>query len=137
MSAKKKTPAKGKSTKKRIKSPLILDSNILIPVATNPFQLDSLETIGKQTTEIASLMKQLEIANDTNARQKLKLSQQALQITTLTTQLDLKNKDRVDLTSDMARQYKTLQGEYAIKVTGLEEKIAELSRKLGIITSYK
>ena len=137
MSAKKKTPAKGKSTKKRIKSPLILDSNILIPVATNPFQLDSLETIGKQTTEIASLMKQLEIANDTNARQKLKLSQQALQITTLTTQLDLKNKDRVDLTSDMARQYKTLQGEYAIKVTGLEEKIAELSRKLGIIISYK
>lgn len=82
-------------------------------------------------------MKQLEIANDTNARQKLKLSQQALQITTLTTQLDLKNKDRVDLTSDMARQYKTLQGEYAIKVTGLEEKIAELSRKLGIIISYK
>lgn len=60
------------------------------------------------------------------------MEQQKAKIADLEEQLERKSKDRLDLTSDMGRQYKSMQAEMSSKIGSLEAQVADLHAKLGI-----
>ena len=91
--------------------------------------------------------------NEMNARLRDQANQFKTKIDELQDQLELKNQDRLELTSgksiqimplivllsavwqkkkkDMSRQYKTMQSEMVSKINNLENQMAELKSTLG------
>lgn len=80
--------------------------------------------------EISSLQKELENKNEINARVRQHNQDLKTKINFLEDQLEMRAQDRLDLTSDMSRQYKTMQSELISQLNCLESANSELSTKL-------
>ena len=72
----------------------------------------------------------LEIKNEINARLRQQLFESKERTTYLESQMETRAKDRIDLMSDMARQFKIMQGELVSEVNRLENTTFELQTKL-------
>ncbi|KAJ3296244.1 hypothetical protein HK104_001809 [Borealophlyctis nickersoniae] len=92
--------------------------------------LETAETLVKAQTEIDTLLRELELQRDLNARLKTQVSEQKIKIDTMEEQLEHRSQDRLDLTSDMSRQYKTMQAEMISRINGLESQVTDLKSKL-------
>ncbi|KAI8801534.1 hypothetical protein BJ742DRAFT_836888 [Cladochytrium replicatum] len=77
------------------------------------------------------LKREIEQRNDLNARLKLELAQHRAIIEMLQDQLGMNAQDRVDLTSDMSRQYKSMQAELKTQVQKMESQLLEYKTKLA------
>ncbi|KAJ3355359.1 hypothetical protein HDU91_005678 [Kappamyces sp. JEL0680] len=78
-----------------------------------------------------------EVKNEINARLRQQVYEHKQKIQHLETQAELRAQDRLDLTSDMARQFKTMQAELISEVNRLENITFELQTKLtGLQTVY-
>ena len=64
-------------------------------------------------------------------RLQLTLDAHRARIAELEDLLERKGKDRMDLSTDMGRQYKAMQSEMCAKVAGLEGVVEELGARLG------
>ncbi|KAH6573015.1 hypothetical protein BASA61_009749 [Batrachochytrium salamandrivorans] len=84
----------------------------------------------KAYLEIDSLQHELEMKNDLNIRLRQQLAEHRQHIHTLDDQLEIRTQDRLELTSDMSRQYKSMQAEMVYKVNTLENTVAGLKSKL-------
>ncbi|KAI8929366.1 hypothetical protein BC831DRAFT_444162 [Entophlyctis helioformis] len=89
----------------------------------------------KANLEIDALQRELEMKNDLNARLRQQTNEYRSRVEMLEDQLDIKNQDRLELTSDMSRQYKTMQSEMIAKVNALEKTVLDLKTKLAQIQS--
>jgi enoyl reductase-like protein len=87
----------------------------------------------KSQLEIESLQRELELKNEINARLRGQIHSQSMELKELRTDQELKRQDRLDITSDMARQYKTMQSELISEISRLENNNAELSSRLSQI----
>ncbi|KAJ3311836.1 hypothetical protein HDV04_003576 [Boothiomyces sp. JEL0838] len=76
---------------------------------------------------------EVEHKNEINARLRQTIQDQKLRIEHLETILEMRTQDRLDLTSDMSRQYKTMQSELISEVNRLETASFELHTKLEMI----
>ncbi|KAJ3047998.1 hypothetical protein HK097_010972 [Rhizophlyctis rosea] len=94
-------------------------------------QLDATEKLVQAQAEIDTLLRELELRNDLNARLKLHIAEQKARILALEEQLDHRSQDRLELTSDMSRQYKTMQSEMLSRINMLEGQVTELKVKLA------
>ncbi|KAJ3044527.1 hypothetical protein HDV00_001954 [Rhizophlyctis rosea] len=94
-------------------------------------QLDATEKLVQANTEIDTLLRELELRNDLNARLKVHVADQKARILALEEQLDNRSQDRLELTSDMSRQYKTMQSEMMSRINMLEAQVVDLKTKLA------
>lgn len=92
---------------------------------------EGVDKLIKAGTEIEILQKELDHSNDLTYRLKHKSLSQRQAIDNLSDQLHLKSLDRIDITSDMTRQYKSMQAEMTAKIENLENLVAELKTKLA------
>ncbi|KND02179.1 uncharacterized protein SPPG_02668 [Spizellomyces punctatus DAOM BR117] len=91
---------------------------------------DVTEKLVKANVEIDALVRELALQTDLNSRLKMQMDQQKARIAHLEDQLEKKSKDRLDLTSDMGRQYKSMQAEMSSRIVTLESQVADLNTKL-------
>ncbi|TPX70056.1 hypothetical protein SpCBS45565_g02025 [Spizellomyces sp. 'palustris'] len=91
---------------------------------------DVAEKLVKANVEIDALVRELALQTDLNSRLKMQMDQQKARIANLEDQLEKKSKDRLDLTSDMGRQYKSMQAEMSSRIVTLESQVADLNTKL-------
>ncbi|KAI8608499.1 hypothetical protein BC830DRAFT_1155005 [Chytriomyces sp. MP71] len=96
----------------------------------NPGELDSQEKLTKSGVEIDVLLKELEHHSEVNYRLKSSHGVQKAKIENLEVQLEAKQQDRLEITSDMSRQYKSMQSEMTSRINSLEAQVAELKAKL-------
>lgn len=80
--------------------------------------------------ETQALQRELETKNEINARQRQQLQDQKQRIEYLEHQLELRTQDRLDVTADMSRQYKTMQSELISEVNRIENHSLEVTTKL-------
>ncbi|KAJ3022888.1 UNVERIFIED_CONTAM: hypothetical protein HDU68_008877, partial [Siphonaria sp. JEL0065] len=97
----------------------------------NPGELDSQEKLTKSGLEIDTLLKELEHHNELNYRLKSANGVQRSKIENLEVELEHKQIDRLEITSDMSRQYKSMQSEMTAKINSLEAQVADLKAKLS------
>ncbi|KAJ3089214.1 hypothetical protein HK102_006916 [Quaeritorhiza haematococci] len=102
---------------------------------SNAADLDSTEKLTKANLEIDVLVRELETKNEQNVRLREQMAEQRMKIEWLEEQLELRSADRIDLTSDMSRQYKSMQAELTSKINGLEVQVADLNGKL-VVTQH-
>ncbi|KAJ3327223.1 hypothetical protein HDU76_012189, partial [Blyttiomyces sp. JEL0837] len=69
--------------------------------------------------------------HELNMRLKSKNMDQKSKIETLEEQLDYKSLDRLEITADMSRQYKSMQAEMSARINSLEAQVADLKQKLA------
>ncbi|KAI8906642.1 hypothetical protein DFJ77DRAFT_196396 [Powellomyces hirtus] len=115
----KKKPGSAGKKKAKSKEPVSLES------------LDLTEKLLKSSTEVDVLHRELAFQTSTSAVLRLQMEEQKARIAQLEEQLERKSKDRLDLTSDMGRQYKSMQAEMAVKIGGLEMQVVELTNRLN------
>ncbi|ORY37959.1 hypothetical protein BCR33DRAFT_854415 [Rhizoclosmatium globosum] len=113
-------PKKGKKEKKE-----------KAPKGAPPGDLDSQEKLNKTSLEIDTLLKELEHETLLNDRLKSASQIQRSRIENLTVELENKQVDRLEITSDMSRQYKSMQSEMTAKINSLEAQVADLKAKLA------
>ncbi|KAI8898933.1 hypothetical protein BC833DRAFT_587736 [Globomyces pollinis-pini] len=89
------------------------------------------EKLLKVTIENEALQRELETKNEINGRLRLQIQDQKQRINYLELQIEMRAQDRLDLTSDMSRQYKTMQSELISEVNRLESVSYELHTKLA------
>ncbi|KAJ3211677.1 hypothetical protein HDU67_004356 [Dinochytrium kinnereticum] len=89
------------------------------------------DKLSKAGVEIEVLLKELEHNNELNERLKAKTGVQKEKIEHLEVQMDLKTWDRVEMTSDMSRQYKSMQAEMMARINSLEASNLDLKQKLA------
>ncbi|KAJ3304581.1 hypothetical protein HDV03_002534 [Kappamyces sp. JEL0829] len=95
------------------------------------------DKLSKCMLENDALQRELEVKNEINARLRQQVYEHKQKIHHLETQAELRAQDRLDLTSDMARQFKTMQAELISEVNRLENITFELQTKLtGLQTVY-
>ncbi|KAJ3113629.1 hypothetical protein HDU96_003123 [Phlyctochytrium bullatum] len=93
------------------------------------------EKLTKAGIEIDVLLKELEHNNEVSGRLKTKAGQQQVKIELLEDQAEIKDADRVEMTSDMSRQYKSMQAEMMARINVLEMQNAEYKQKLAAAQS--
>ncbi|OAJ41862.1 hypothetical protein BDEG_25398 [Batrachochytrium dendrobatidis JEL423] len=69
--------------------------------------------------------------NDLNVRLRQQLTEHKQKINGLENLLEMRTQDRLELSSDMSRQYKTMQSEMMTKIESLEKKVLDLKSKLA------
>jgi chromosome segregation ATPase len=84
----------------------------------------------KAQLEIESLQRELELKNEINARLRGQIHLLNQKMNHMQMELDMKSQDRLDITSDMSRQFKTMQTELISEINRLENNNAELQSKL-------
>ncbi|KAJ3019077.1 hypothetical protein HKX48_002383 [Thoreauomyces humboldtii] len=119
MPPKKKPGSAGAKKKGKSKEPVSLES------------LETAEKLVKASGELDTLSRELGHQSSLHARTRQAMEDQKARIVELEEQLERKAKDRLDLTSDMGRQYKSMQAEMAVKIVSLENQVAELTSKLA------
>jgi hypothetical protein len=85
----------------------------------------------KSVIENTSLQRELETKNEINARLRQNVFELKMKVQNLEEKLEMRKQDRIDLTSDMSRQYKTMQSELISEINRLESGNTELTAKLG------
>ncbi|KAI9365497.1 hypothetical protein DFJ73DRAFT_808007 [Zopfochytrium polystomum] len=85
---------------------------------------EAVEKLAKSGVEIDILQRELDHSNSLAERLKFRNYDQK--------SLVLKSMDRIDVTSDMTRQYKTMQAEMTVRIQSLEAQVAELKTKLSM-----
>ncbi|KAJ3318394.1 hypothetical protein HDV06_003079 [Boothiomyces sp. JEL0866] len=103
------------------------------PEVADAAELALQESYAKCLVEKESLQQELEHKNEVNARLRQTIQDQKLRIEHLESILEMRTQDRLDLTSDMSRQYKTMQSELISEVNRLETASFELHTKLEMI----
>ncbi|KAI8911561.1 hypothetical protein EDD86DRAFT_188568, partial [Gorgonomyces haynaldii] len=88
------------------------------------------DKLNKAQMEVDALKRELELKNEMLARTRNNMSLQKDRITELEQLIELQTKDRLDLTSDMSRQYKTMQAELIAKVNILQRENLDLKTRL-------
>lgn len=86
----------------------------------------------KSTLEVANLQRELEVKNEIIIRGKKQIEDQKFAINGLEDMLELKNKDRIDLITDMSRQFKQMQTQLLEKVSMLEVYLKEA--RIAVVT---
>ncbi|KAI8592426.1 hypothetical protein BDZ88DRAFT_494390 [Geranomyces variabilis] len=119
MPPKKKPGSAGGSKKGKGKEPASLEA------------LEIAEKLVKTTTEVETLMRELAFQTSQNNALRAAMEEQRGRLTQLADQLERKAKDRQELTSDMARQYKSMQAEMAVKIGTLESQVGDLTDRLN------
>ncbi|KAI9099923.1 hypothetical protein DFS34DRAFT_616481 [Phlyctochytrium arcticum] len=94
--------------------------------------LEVADKLAKALGEIDTLTRELALQTALNGRMKLQLDQQKANTNELQELLERKSRDRMDLTSDMGRQYKSMQSEMAARIETLETQVADLTSNLAI-----
>jgi chromosome segregation ATPase len=94
-------------------------------------ELGANDKLLKAQFEVDLLQRELELKNEINARLRGQIHAQNLELDHLRSELELKREDRLDITSDMARQYKTMQSELISEINRLENNNAEISSRLS------
>ncbi|KAJ3212088.1 hypothetical protein HDU82_003855 [Entophlyctis luteolus] len=93
---------------------------------------EAADKLQKTTLELDILLRALEHTNTTAERLKSANGEQRNEIARLVSELDEKRADRIDVTADMARQYKCMQSEMMSKINALEAQVEDLKVKLAI-----
>ncbi|KAJ3106187.1 hypothetical protein HK100_003764, partial [Physocladia obscura] len=93
--------------------------------------LDVTEKLAKSTLEIDILLKELQHHNAINYRLKSANGAARSTIETLTHELEEKRADRIEITADMARQFKSMQSEMTARINGLEAQVEDLKERLA------
>ena len=84
--------------------------------------LESIDQLIKANLEIDALNRELAVKNDIIMRLQNSNKEQTIHIQFLEEKIKKKNVDQFDLTSDMSRQYKTMQSELLSRSKQLEIK---------------
>ncbi|KAJ3103185.1 hypothetical protein HDU97_010318 [Phlyctochytrium planicorne] len=92
---------------------------------------DVVDKLSKAGVEIEVLLKEIEHSSEIKQRLKFKNEEQKEKIDHLEVQIDMKTLDRVEMTSDMSRQYKSMQAEMMARINSLEAANLDLRQKLG------
>ncbi|TPX38219.1 hypothetical protein SmJEL517_g00209 [Synchytrium microbalum] len=92
--------------------------------------LSDKDQLAKALQDVELLTKELEIRNATNATLKADLSDSKKRIVSLEEQVELKNQDRIDLSSDMSRAFRNMQQQKDEQIKSLESQVSELLSKL-------
>ncbi|KAJ3171624.1 hypothetical protein HDU88_007704 [Geranomyces variabilis] len=119
MPPKKKPGSAGAKKKAKSKEPVSLEA------------LETAEKLQKSSTELETLVRELAHQTSQNAALRAFMEEQKTRQTLLEEQLERRAKDRLDLTADMARQYKSMQAEMAVKIGVLENQVTDLNAKLN------
>nr|KAJ3422378.1 hypothetical protein HK105_008372 [Polyrhizophydium stewartii] len=135
-------PPKKKSAKKKADAKAAPENEETIEMGLEDkllkahLEISSLQhELGKHTAVVA--LGQQQMKNDLNARLRGQLQEQRQRIEQLEEMLDIKTQDRIELTLDMSRQYKTMQSEMISKVNALEKQVLDLKTKLAQVqTAY-
>lgn len=110
-----------------------MSRNVCFVLEKSADGLTAVEKLVKANLEIESLQMQIEHQASINARLKAETGEQRKKLDEMDTILENRNYDRIELTSDMSRQYKSMQTELQLKITHLESQVTELKTKLGTI----
>jgi predicted nucleic acid-binding Zn-ribbon protein len=78
-----------------------------------------------------ALQRELEAQNEVNARLRQQIIDLKSKNQNLEDQMELRVQDRLDVTNDLGRQYKTMQSELISEINRLESTNTELQGKLG------
>ncbi|KAJ3162045.1 hypothetical protein HDU86_005743 [Geranomyces michiganensis] len=119
MPPKKKPGSAGAKKKSKSKEPVSLEA------------LETAEKLQKSSTELETLIRELAHQSSQNAVLRAQMEEQKTRQALLEEQLERRTKDRQDLTADMARQYKSMQAEMAVKIGMLENQVTDLNAKLS------
>ncbi|KAI8819745.1 uncharacterized protein EV422DRAFT_588548 [Fimicolochytrium jonesii] len=116
----KKKPASASGAKKKSKSKEVVGQD-----------LELQEKLVKAAAENDALTRELAHQSSLSHRLQLTIEAQRARILELEDVVERKGKDRMDLSTDMGRQYKAMQSEMCAKVAGLEGVVAELGGRLA------
>ncbi|KAJ3243850.1 hypothetical protein HDU78_011752 [Chytriomyces hyalinus] len=97
----------------------------------NPADLDSIEQLAKSGVELDILLKELQHSTERNDRLQTHHVSAKAAIQQLEVQLEMKQQDRLEITSDMSRQYKSMQSEMTSRIRSLEAQVEDLKGKLA------
>ncbi|KAJ3191161.1 hypothetical protein HK101_008019 [Irineochytrium annulatum] len=94
--------------------------------------LEATDKLVKAGVEIEVLLRELEHNNELKDRLASRNGEQKGRIERLEDQLENRNVDRAEITSDMSRQYKSMQAEMMARISALESINADLKQKLSL-----
>lgn len=98
--------------------------------ASDSPELDAFDKLAKATLEISALHRELEIKSDIIERQKITVDTQRTKIDDLQACLEQRTQDRIAVTADMTRQYKTIQSQLVDKVNDLQRESLDYKMRL-------
>ncbi|KAJ3069175.1 hypothetical protein HDU98_007756 [Podochytrium sp. JEL0797] len=100
--------------------------------AASSESLDSLDKLTKTSLEIDTLLSELAHRDTLSARLHSQHDLATHKISLLESELQQKDVDGHEITSDMSRQYKSMQSEMAARIDALEATVKELKDKLAM-----
>ncbi|EGF80763.1 hypothetical protein BATDEDRAFT_88422 [Batrachochytrium dendrobatidis JAM81] len=101
------------------------------PELADTIEMSLEDQLLKANLEMKSLQYEIEMKNDLNVRLRQQLTEHKQKINGLENLLEMRTQDRLELSSDMSRQYKTMQSEMMTKIESLEKKVLDLKSKLA------
>ena len=99
-------------------------------------ELTPADKLIRAAMEMDALQRELAIKNDINARLKSQIMDSRGKMAVLEDSLKIKTNDQLELTSDMARQYKSMQSELLETVNRLDAENKSLETKISMHSRF-